>query len=149
MVETSQTTFRLRPNQLPNEAKDKVSRKQNSDPGTALRKQLIDQLIEAYLLLIYNVNDNMAQLNEFGESQHDLSGILESVLEILEDRGLITRPENRLNLTKNGKLAAELFLTLKNNVFFNDNTITNWWDEKTRFIKSFPPGPKTTSRERR
>jgi len=126
-----------------------VSRKQNPDPGTALRKQLIDQLIEAYLLLIYNVNYNMAQLNEFGESQHDLSGILESVLEILEDRGLIARPENRINLTKNGKLAAELFLSLRNNIVLDDNTFINWWDEKTRFIKSFPPESKTTSRERR
>ena len=110
-----------------------MSRKKHSKPQPTFKQQLSDQLIEAYLLLIYHAYFNMAQLDEFREPKHDLSGILGFVLEILEDRGLITRPENRINLTKDGKLAAELFLTLKHNVFFNNKTFVNWWDEwKTR-----------------
>lgn len=119
-----------------------MSRKKHSKPQPTLKQQLFDQLIEAYLLLIYYAQYHIDQFNGLEESQADTSETLDSVLEILEDRGLITRPENQINLTKNGKLAAELFLTLKSNVFFNDNTFINWWDEKTRFIKSFPRNPK-------
>ena len=100
----------------------------HSNPQAVLNKQLLESLVEASVILIYLVSDNTIETGESGKFQPYLTLIPDSSFDILENRGLITGTENRIKLTNEGKLAAELLLTVKNNSY-TESKSNNWWDE--------------------